>query len=597
MSSASKPRQIAAVYLHSILVELVAAQVELRDQLAGKKSRPLPRAVVWLQNAAANSVGGARISRSAPFNGAANRASDDTDELDAKTTLDAVNAIALQYGVKAGQTIAEARALVANLQVATVEHRLLQFTVERIAEVLGRFGATVAFELPDTVWVDVTGATHLFGGPSGILEEMRLAIEELGHAAHLALSDGPQLAKAFARWEPRRRGQKHVVVTPEEKLRCLQALPTSILPLDTHVKIALAQLGILSLGDLMAIDPTLASSRLGDTAHHALALLQGEDTAPLCAFRPLKLPCETVEWDDATRGTEAILFALRRLTAQIAARLKGRGLAAETLRLTLKGDAAIARFRDKPVTVEHEFQLAAPLSKAEDLWRVLVARVNKLQVEVPTLGVTLEVRAIQEAKQRQLDLAMGFSKLDASDPERLAVLFGELAADIGTENFGVLRLANSHKPEKVTLLSPMSRAGMGGSVELHQNSKRHGRRRSRPRAAAGVCRENLELPTIVHSDAGHLDVGAKDLPNRLLPRPIPVNGRFRVDELLPLGQHIYTIAKVKFQRRLDAVEWWSNEPCSRDYVQLLLTSGSGQLQVLAYVDRITQQRYIQGWYD
>ncbi len=61
--------------------------------------------------------------------------------------------------------------------------------------------------------MDVTGVTHLFGGASAILEEIRGAVEELGHNAHVALSDGPQLAKAFARWETRRRAQKTLVVT------------------------------------------------------------------------------------------------------------------------------------------------------------------------------------------------------------------------------------------------------------------------------------------------------------------------------------------------------------------------------------------------
>jgi protein ImuB len=601
MSSTSKTRQVVAVYLHSILSELVSAKFDLSSQLAGKKSRPVPRAVVWLKNPlvvkSSNRVLSGKTpqpysdssSDGAELNGTElngtelNGAELNSEEFDAKTPLDAVNAIASQYGVKIGQTIAEARALVANLQVVPLTHQELLSAVERVAEVLGRFGTTVAFELPDVVWVDVTGSAHLFGGPASTLDEIRMIVEELGHHAHAAMSDGPLLSKAFARWETRRRGLKSVIVSPEEKQRCIQALPTTCLPLETDVKISLAQLGILSLGDLMAIEPSVVSSRLGNDAQRALGLLQGDDNEPLCAYRPMDLPHEVLEWDEPAPGNEPILFALRRLTTQVAARLKGRGMAAETLCLTLKGDAALARFRNKPLCSKHELQLAAPLSRADDLWRVLVARVNKIQVDVPTVGVTLEVLAVQEAKQRQLDLAVGFSKIDASDSERLAVLFGELAADIGAQSFGVLRLADSHKPEKVTLLSPVAAA---------KTLYKRGKRRSRPRESSNVALENLELPTLVRSG-----LGMGELPNRLLSQAMPVNGRFRVGDLLPLGQQLYTIAQVKFQRRLDAVEWWSKEPCSRDYVQLVLTSTSGQLQVLAYVDRITQQRYIQGWYD
>ncbi len=132
MTSTSKPRQIAAVYLHSILVELVTARSDLTTRLAGKKPRAVPCAVVWMKS-----------EDTALPNGTA----ESVDELDAKTHLDAVNVTASQYGIKVGQTIAEARALVANLQIATLSHQVLQSAVERVAEALGRFGTTVAFEI------------------------------------------------------------------------------------------------------------------------------------------------------------------------------------------------------------------------------------------------------------------------------------------------------------------------------------------------------------------------------------------------------------------------------------------------------------------
>src|SRR5690606_28952618 len=154
-------------------------------------------------------------------------------------------------------------------------------------------------------------------------------------------------------------------------------------------------------------------------------LLRGEDTAPLIAHRPLMLPKEELDWDEPLAGNEPVLFALRRLTTQVAARLRGRGLAAQSLELTLKHDPAIARFRGKEALTRQLIQLAAPLGRAEDLWRVLTARVAKLYVEVPNIGVALQVLSVEETKQRQLDLAVGFSKLDAADPERMAVLFSE----------------------------------------------------------------------------------------------------------------------------------------------------------------------------
>src|SRR5690606_27816286 len=318
-----------------------------------------------------------------------------------------------------------------HLKLSVVTESQLRCALERVTDSLARFGTTVALELPDIVWVDVTGSTHLFGGEDALLDEIRAVVEELGHGARIALSDGPRLACAFARWETRRRGKMAVVVTPQQKEECLKALPITTLSLEQDVVIWLAQLGLLNAGDLMAVDSKLMSSRLGTQAMKALKLLRGEDSEPLNAHRPPLLPCETLLWDEPLNGMEPVLFALRRLTTQVAARLRGRGLAAETLELTLKHDPAIARFREKPSHSKYELKLSAPLSRAEDLWRVLTARVNKIQVDVPNVGVELKVLSTTYSSQRQLDLAVGFSKLDAGDPERMAVLFGELAADIG----------------------------------------------------------------------------------------------------------------------------------------------------------------------
>lgn len=588
-ASVSKPRQIVAIVLSQLFVELATAQAEV-EALTQKGAKGVekrghtdnanlpkrhrsrvrtphaePRAVIWLREDAGGAL-----------------------ELDAKQVLDAVNAEAQQFGVRAGQTIAEARSLVANLAISTVKTATLRAALERVAESMTRFGATVALHLPDTVWVDVTGSTHLFGGEWPLLEDIQAVLDDIGHSARLAMADGPVLAKAFAEWETRRQGRTAVVVSPEAKHTCLKTLPLTSLPLSSEVKIAFAKMGLLTAGDLLALDPKAVTSRLGDRASAVMALLHGEDTAPLTAHRPAELPFECLDWDEPVAGNEPVLFALRRLTTQVAARLRGRGLSAQSLELTLRHDPITARFRGKEPTSSFVVQLAAPLSRAEDLWRVLTARVQKIQVEVPNVGVALTVLNVEETKQRQLDLAVGFSKLDAADPERMAVLFSELASDIGADNFGTLRLANTHKPEKVTLLCPVGEVSTKtkrGSKSRH-SSTRHDDPRSIEQMSLGEWKVKQEPRE-----------SSLDLPTRLLASAIPVQTRFRVGELLPLGPRLFTITQVVFQRRLEAVEWWSSEPCCRDYVRLWLSSSQGELQVLAYVDRITQSRYVQGWYD
>lgn len=616
-----KTRQVVGIVLSQILVELALAQWEVerfasvaqsgsKDARESTKTTPTAARVARLEaaNKHAEPVEGTRTHDSPRHSKGSRPSARDANtrepravvwlkdpelleerELDAKQLVDAVNKEARDFGVRPGQSIAEARSLVSHLAISTVRTYTLQAALERVAEAMTRFGTTVALALPDTVWVEVTGTTHLFGGEWTLLEEMSAVLDDMGHRARLAMADGPQLARAFAEWETRRQGRSAVVIAPESKHSCLKALPLTSLPIPDEIKVGLAQLGLLTAGDLLERDSTLISSRLGERSAAILTLLRGEDTAPLTAHRPLELPTETLDWDEPLSGSDPILFALRRLTTRVAARLRGRGLAAQTLELTLKHDAAIARFRGKETASRHVVQLVAPLARAEDLWRVLTAKILKIQVEVPNVGVSLRVLQVEETKQRQLDLAVGFSKLDAADPERLAVLFSELASDIGAQNFGTLRLANTHKPEKVTLLSPVSGT---------QTSRRGNQRKSRRKDSPPSAMENSEqLGLGEHRSNVQSAEPTLDFPTRLLATAIPVQTRFKVGELLPLGPKLYTITRVTFQRRLEAVEWWSSEPCSRDYVRLWLSSVHGELQVLAYVDRVTQTRFVQGWYD
>ena len=115
-------------------------------------------------------------------------------ELPASQPLAAVNREAERYGVRAQQTIAEASALVSQLIVAKISQTEVERALGGLAEVALGYGATVALAAPDTVWVDITGAAHLFGGEEALALDLAERVRELGHRAKVAVSAGPELA-------------------------------------------------------------------------------------------------------------------------------------------------------------------------------------------------------------------------------------------------------------------------------------------------------------------------------------------------------------------------------------------------------------------
>ncbi len=62
-------------------------------------------------------------------------------------------------------------------------------------------------------------------------------------------------------------------------------------------------------------------------------------------------------------------------------------------------------------------------------------------------------------------------------------------------------------------------------------------------------------------------------------------------------QRLYTVDQVRFAERLESVEWWTGRAVARDYVWLTLAGADGVLEALAYVDRVTGERYVQALLD
>ncbi len=638
--AAGHARRIVALYLPELLCELAReGDVHGGGPQGARGAGPRPDRARGAEVAVR---GAPRVGRSRPFAVV-------LGDLLPTARLAAVSAEARRLGLTEGQTIAEARAVVAGLEVLCVSRSRIRAALAAVAEVALGFGITTSIEPPlpleggrpeastspgealaarsggqagsvgDTVWVDVTGTEGLFGGEQQLLVELASAVSELGHAVRLGIAEGPLLARALARWGVGARRQVGVVATPA----LVAALPVVALPLDLERAAWLNKLGVHTLGELAALPRTALTSRLaepsrgtkcdrnGDAgsppprvdARLLVELCRGLDPTPLVPYRPPRILMEEVSFEDPVPGVEPLKFALLRLTARLAARLAGRGEAALTLAITLLLDPSVARLAGAPPGLAFELGLAAPLWREQELYRAIVARIERLKLPAPTVQLRLSVPSVTERATRQLDLSRmsGEGFAGARDEDVLPVLLAELAGDVGADRVGLLRCVDSHRPEAQTLLVSPGAAGGGGTGGRALRGRRE---RSAPRAV-----EPAPAPTPA---AGVPRIGAGRrvrAPVRLFSRPLPFTAALRPEAAIFVAGRAYTIARVDFERRLEAVEWWSHRPTSRDYYRLLLlgehdgrtsVGGRGEasvLEVLVYVDRGTGERYLQGIFD
>jgi protein ImuB len=502
-------------------------------------------------------------------------------ELPASEPLAAVNREAERFGVRARQTIAEASALVSQLVVVKVKRVEVERALGGLAEVLLGYGATVALSAPDTVWVDISGSAHLFGGEEALAQDLAERVRELGHRVKIAVSVGPELARAFARWSapPRRKESSDTIsiIAASRTLLAAAELPIHALPLGPDNLGYLTRLGLLTLGELSRQPRSALAPRLGKEAARVLELCAGEDNAPLVPYQPPRILEEESTWDDAVSGTEPLGFVLRGLAARISARLCARGEAAEVLDVTLLHDSVIARFRGVEAQTVLHFKLSQPLHREAELRRIVASRLERLKLAAPSVGMKLTVPRLAPIVQRQLSLTELLSGDTSGGEEDLPLVLAELMADIGEEHVGVLGLVDAHRPE--------AQSELGAALPEQAHAKRKAKKtRNEPgRAPAKSTLRKTEPPIWSRLPSP---------PTRLLPNPVELSSVISAGSTLVLGHTLYTIERLRFEQRLDAVEWWSR-PVARDYLRLWLQSESGGLEALVYVDRHSGRRFLQ----
>jgi hypothetical protein len=268
--------------------------------------------------------------------------------------------------------------------------------------------------------------------------------------------------------------------------------------------------------------------------------------------------------------------------------LEGRGQAAQELLLTIQHDRSVAALesaatgREIAASRDVHFRLATPLVHAEDIERIVRARLQREVLAAPAIGLCLRATAVTVAQSWQLGLcpALGLGADVVPEARSIAVLVAELAADVGNDAVGVLATDDSHLLEKSSRLTPIGLTSASSDAAVF---------------GAG-------LSTSADGYAG-AELSSLRLPTRLLVDPLELTAGVEPEELWVLGEQPYVVKEVQFEERLEAVEWWENEPVYRDYFRVWLTAiernqrADEGIEVLAYFDRENGKSFVQAVYD
>jgi protein ImuB len=480
------------------------------------------------------------------------------------TRLDVVSREARAYGIHAGQTVAAARARHAGLCVRVVEEDAVRGALARVAELALAFGPAASFDAAeDVVWVDVSGCAHLHSGEPELARALEARVAALGHACRVALADGPRIAAAVARFAEDGQGSGPWVVPAGEGATALGELPIAALALDESTVHWLLALGLSRCRDLQALPSQSLGTRLGARAHDVMGLLAGEDGAPLGVWRPPPVPEERAELDWGASSVEALAFVIKELCDRLAARLRGRAMAAERLELVLSLDRALCQEGVEAIST-FVMVLPSPLARAADLLAVVRARLEGCTLAAPALAVTLRAPALAPS-------AANTASLFEPEPKAAYVLprlVAELSAELGPARVGVLALVDTWMPDERTRLRTLDRERSQSPTRL--------------RTLAEQSEASRAIPLVTSA----LE------PSRIVP-----------PSHVPLG----ALKSVHPLVRVEAVEWWrrrwtgrSGPLCPREFAAAWLGSSApraGTGGALAWVELREEDALVRGWLD
>jgi protein ImuB len=355
--------------------------------------------------------------------------------------LHALNGAARRVGLRRGQSHADARAICPDLVSATAEPPEEARALEALALWCERFSSLVAIDnaVPagEGLFLDMTGAAHLFGGEAALLREIVQRLRVAGIRARAALADTPGAAWGLARY-----GDTAIALAPTGATRdAIADLPVKALRLNEAATRLLARFGLQRIGDLYALPRAGLARRFrgaeGLELVRRLDQALGVEAKPLKAQRP---PPDYRAWQvfaEPLIEPDGVAFALPALVEGLAQQLERDGQGARRL--------ALDAFRTDGRVVRLTAGLSAPSRTAAHLLCLLKEKgLERLDLGFGADALMLTAITAEPIAGAQGELD-GDVKLAAN---ALAGLIDRLSAKLGEG--AVLRPqgVESHLPER-----------------------------------------------------------------------------------------------------------------------------------------------------
>jgi protein ImuB len=331
--------------------------------------------------------------------------------------ITAANAIAQKQGIDSGMMLADARAIVPELEVQDDKPDLIDKLLKRLAEWCIRFTPIVAVDPPDGLLLDATGCSHLWKGDQPYLNDIVRKLNLRGYSVRAAMADTAGVAWGMARF-----GKEPLVIENGKHLEALLSLPPEALRLESENVERLHKLGLHQVRQFIGMPRTSLRRRFGKDFIKRLDVVLGHEIEILKPVFPPELYQERLPCLEPIVTATGIEIALRELLKTLCLRLQQdqKGLRS----------AVFKGYRVDGKVEKIEIGTNRPTHHVDHLFKLFELKLSTIE---PALGIelfVLEAPKIEEHLPHQEKMWEGNGGLEDA---RLAELLDRLAGKIGNQ--------------------------------------------------------------------------------------------------------------------------------------------------------------------
>ena len=431
-----------------------------------------------------------------------------------RKVIKAVSPAAEALGIQTNMPLADARALIPNLQAFDHKDGRETKLLKAIGEWCIRYTPLVSIDHKQGLILDVSGCTHLWGGEQSFLNEISKRLESKGYQVRTAMADTIGTAWAISRFGP-----ASAVIPSGAQANALLPLPPASLRLDPVILSRLQKLGLYQIRSFINMPRSVLRRRFGEELLQRMAQALGQEEETI---KPLQLPVlyqERLPCIEPISTASGIEVAIQRLLEALCARLKEDGKGLRTAKLTCH------RVDGKMVDVT--IGTNSPSHHISHLFKLFELKICAI---APELGIELfimEAVKVEEINPLQELLWTGNQGLDQ---QKIVELLDRISVKIGSNIIHRYLPDEHYWPERSIKLA--------NSI---QEKPHINWRNDRPR------------------------------PTQLLKKPVPIEVTAPIPDYPPMlfryHGKVHHIQKADGPERIER-EWWLEAGEHRDYYQV-----------------------------